>query len=486
MPNHRSSKENPKETVKNTKKEQRLNAHEQKQKKNILMAAAIFAGVIVVILLVGLIDGLLITPNRVIAAVGEDEITVEDFRTKVRYYRWQFIQQYYQTYQIYSMFGDYDGNQVSRLEYYDSLLNSPEQLGQLVLDAMVEDILIERKAQELGITVSDEVLETAIQSGFGFYPEGTPTSEPTPTAGVKPTLNAEQLLLVTATPTSAPTEIVEEDSSESQESELEETETDLTEATPAPTPTTYTVELYEENFADYAKDLRSADLKEEDLREVQRIALLRDAVFEAITADIPATQEQVWARHILVEDETAVDSILGQLNSGQMSFSELALMFSLDEGSAINGGDLGWFSRGQMVPEFEEAAFSLEVGEISEGIQTDFGFHIIQVIAHEDVPVSASEYEQIKQDAFSEWLTEERAALEETISINERLLTSHTPKHPQLMDPDVYEAITGVSLKDARATSAAAEKNATEQAKTLTAMPTSTEVPATVEPAEED
>ncbi|MEE4194897.1 MAG: peptidylprolyl isomerase [Anaerolineae bacterium] len=486
MPNHRSSKENPKETVKHTKKQQRLNAHEQQQKKNILTAAAIFAGVIVVILLIGLIDGLFITPNKAVASVGEDEITVEDFRTKVRYYRWQFIQQYYQTYQIYSMFGDYDGNQVSRLEYYDSLLNNPDQLGPVVLDAMIEDIIIEQKAQELGITVSDDAIEKAIESGFGFYPEGTPTSEPTPTTGVKPTLNAEQLLLVTATPTSIPTEIVDVETDESDESAVEETESDLTEATPAPTPTTYTVELYEENLAEYGRDLRSADLGVEDLREVQRLALLRDEVFDVITADIPATQEQVWARHILVEDETAVDSILGQLNSGQMSFSELALLFSLDEASAANGGDLGWFSRGQMVPEFEDAAFSLEVGEISEGIKTDFGYHIIQVIAHEDVPLSANEYEQVKQDAFSDWLAEERAALEPNISIDEKLLAAHTPTHPQLLDPDVYEAITGVTLKDARATSAAANKSATEQAKTLTAMPTSTEVAATVEPAEEE
>ena len=87
--------------------------------------------------------------------------------------------------------------------------------------------------------------------------------------------------------------------------------------------------------------------------------------------------EQVHARHILVKTEEEANNLLLQLKEGITDFSELAKEKSTDS-SASNGGDLGFFARGQMVKEFEDAAFSLEPGEISEVVQTQFGYHIIK------------------------------------------------------------------------------------------------------------
>lgn len=88
-------------------------------------------------------------------------------------------------------------------------------------------------------------------------------------------------------------------------------------------------------------------------------------------------EEQVQASHILVEDEETAKEILNKLNNGS-DFAELAKEYSLD-GSATRGGNLGFFPRGRMVKPFEEAAFALEVGEISGIVKTDFGYHIIMV-----------------------------------------------------------------------------------------------------------
>jgi parvulin-like peptidyl-prolyl isomerase len=77
----------------------------------------------------------------------------------------------------------------------------------------------------------------------------------------------------------------------------------------------------------------------------------------------------------------------------------------MDTGSGANGGDLGWFGRGAMVAPFEEAAFSLEIGEISEPVQSDFGYHIIQVLGHQENPLTGTEFEQKKATVFSDWLT---------------------------------------------------------------------------------
>jgi len=87
--------------------------------------------------------------------------------------------------------------------------------------------------------------------------------------------------------------------------------------------------------------------------------------------------EQVHARHILVETEEEANNLLLQLKEGLTDFAELAKEKSIGP-SAPNGGDLGFFARGQMVKEFEDAAFSLETGEISDVVQTQFGYHIIK------------------------------------------------------------------------------------------------------------
>jgi len=87
--------------------------------------------------------------------------------------------------------------------------------------------------------------------------------------------------------------------------------------------------------------------------------------------------EQVHARQILVETEEEANILLLQLKEGLTDFAELAKVKSIGP-SAPSGGDLGFFTRGQMVKEFEDAAFSLEPGEISDVVQTEFGYHIIK------------------------------------------------------------------------------------------------------------
>jgi peptidyl-prolyl cis-trans isomerase C len=89
------------------------------------------------------------------------------------------------------------------------------------------------------------------------------------------------------------------------------------------------------------------------------------------------TEQEVHARHILVETEEEAKAIETELKDGA-DFAEEAKKKSKDPGAA-NGGDLGWFTKDQMVPEFSEAAFKLDKGQISDPIHTQFGWHIIKV-----------------------------------------------------------------------------------------------------------
>ena len=131
---------------------------------------------------------------------------------------------------------------------------------------------------------------------------------------------------------------------------------------------------------------------------------------------------------ILVEDEDTANEVAELLTDGS-DFSELAATYSLDDFNKDSGGDLGWFARGAMVQPFEEAAFSLEVGEISEPIATDFGWHIIQAIGKEQKPIDEAAFEEARNTAFNDWLTAKR--IEYQPEINDKW-ESFIPSEPAL------------------------------------------------------
>ncbi len=116
------------------------------------------------------------------------------------------------------------------------------------------------------------------------------------------------------------------------------------------------------------------------------------------------TTSQIKASHILVKTEDEANKVLARLKKGE-KFEEIARKESLDKGSAKNGGDLGYFTRGQMVPEFEKAASELKAGEISKPVKSNYGFHIIRVTDKKAGPVI--EYDRIK-DLISQKLSGER------------------------------------------------------------------------------
>ncbi|WP_052114874.1 peptidylprolyl isomerase [Pontibacillus chungwhensis] len=89
-------------------------------------------------------------------------------------------------------------------------------------------------------------------------------------------------------------------------------------------------------------------------------------------------KQEVQAQHILVEDEETANEVIEKLNNGG-DFANLAKEYSTDSSSAENGGKLDYFSTGDMVYPFEQAAYNLEVGNISKPVQSDYGYHIIKV-----------------------------------------------------------------------------------------------------------
>lgn len=116
--------------------------------------------------------------------------------------------------------------------------------------------------------------------------------------------------------------------------------------------------------------------------------------------------EQVRAKHILVDTEEEATNIKAQIEGG-LSFEEAAQNNSKCPSSS-NGGDLGFFTRGRMVPEFENAAFELNVGEVSAPVQTQFGFHLIKVEEKKEASVKA--FEEVEQMIGGTVLQEKQAS----------------------------------------------------------------------------
>ncbi|MBV6657832.1 MAG: peptidylprolyl isomerase [Devosiaceae bacterium] len=168
-----------------------------------------------------------------------------------------------------------------------------------------------------------------------------------------------------------------------------------------------------------ARTLRTAYLVEIVAAQVDDGAV-RAAYDEFVTGFDPVEERR--ARHILVEDQETAMELIGQLNGGA-DFAELATEHSTGP-SGPSGGDLGWFSRGRMVPAFEEAAFGLEPGSYTnEPVETRFGFHVILVEETRDSEPPAFEAvaSDIQQSLLQQRFAEVIGGLRESASIDYQL-----------------------------------------------------------------
>ena len=395
-----------------------------------------FIGVLVIVaglIIYGYLDIKYFQQLRPVAKVGSVNIPVGTWEARVKMERTRLVNQL----TLYQQYAQYFGMDLSSQEQQImSQLNAPTTLGQSVIDQMIDEELVREEAAKRGITASPQEVQDAIQASYQFYPNGSPTPTITPTSVSFPTLSPETLALVTLTPTpgaptatatlapaltlsptvaaagtgtpagtAAPTGTQGPTATATLAATATPAVTSTPEATftPLPTSTPYTQQGFEAAYKSGADKLVALGLTQDQVRDLYATNILRQKLFDIITADVPHTQEQVWARHILVADEATAKAVRQRLANGE-DFSKVAAEVSTDTGTKSKGGDLGWFAKGAMVPEFEAAAFALKVGEISQPVKSQFGYHIIQVLAHANVPLDSNAYDQARQTAFTAWL----------------------------------------------------------------------------------
>jgi peptidyl-prolyl cis-trans isomerase C len=136
------------------------------------------------------------------------------------------------------------------------------------------------------------------------------------------------------------------------------------------------------------------------LKRAAEAAWMRDKLL----AEVPSTAEQVHIQQILLYNQDQAQSFLRQLNGGA-DFDELA-----SKADPLTRGDLGWVPRGYLLePKIEEAAFALAVGDHSDVLPTDVGFHIVRVLARDPHrPLSPDAYLSLQELALKKWIAEQR------------------------------------------------------------------------------
>lgn len=392
---------------------------EQRLTKIVQYSTAAIIGIVVLVTLGGIILNQFVYPSQPILTINGEEILTRDFQTRVKLERDSLVNEYNLYFQFY--YTSQDESLQSQYEYFLSQIQSQLQVdvvGQSVANQMIDEHFIMEEAKARGFEVTEEEITEYMYSLFGYFPDGEPPADEGTELLPTSTLSPTQLALITPTPSPEP---------------VEEEEGTQEEVAPTPAATeedTMTEEEFKDAYNNYLDRIGDLGANEEFMRDLIRRQLYREKLLDDLGNSLTPQEEQVWARHILVDDEETAKDILQQINDGG-DFGDLARQFSTDSSNAPRGGDLGWFGRGMMVAAFEEAAFSGEIGEVVGPVETQFGFHLIQIIGHEMRPISDSQFQSNLQVALTELLNsiKEDAEVEFADGWQTRI-----PTEPNIMD----------------------------------------------------
>jgi len=346
---------------------------EERYRRWLYIGGGIVVALIVGVLAVGGYQLWVVAPASPVATVNGALIRTDTYQRWVQYQRYNLRSYLARIDEQLARLDPKDPEQQTFLSYFQQqrqqVQSQAMNLPLDVLNRLIDDELTRQEAGRRGLLVTPEELQEEIEQQFGY--------------------NLEQ-------PTPAATPV---------------TSTEPITATPVPTPTPMTEERFKELYNGAIEGMRkNAGFTEAHFRGLVAMELLREKLREALAAEVPTTEEQIHARHILVEKEEEAKAALERIQKGE-DFAAVASEVSTDTSNKDQGGDLGWFPRGQMVDEFDAAAFALQPGQVSGLVKTTYGYHIIKVEEREPQrPLDEGLLAQRRGQALEEWLTRQRAS----------------------------------------------------------------------------
>jgi parvulin-like peptidyl-prolyl isomerase len=446
-----------------------------RQQRLLYITAGAAAAIVIVVLLVGAAYQYYFYPNHALASVNGDKITRSDY-WKVRELQLrQNIAQLSQQMQFVS--ADQQTQIQQQIQTAQTELNDVRgaSVAEDTLSSMVDNLVVLQNADDLGISVSNDDVQQYIEEQFS----PAPSASPTPTSGIDPTAQAwatatGEAQVAQATQTAEAAQTAAANASPTGEATGEATseatgtadtaqtvtpaatgttaaegvagtpEASPTEATPEATATLEpeAAQATTEGRLDFYKSnyLGPSDMSMSDYRRlIAKPELVRTKVREQLVTTVPTRAEQVHAAHILVATQDAAQQVYDRVTTGGEDFAAVASEVSTDTGTAANGGDLGWFPHGVMVKPFEDAAFSLDAGQISQPVQSEFGWHVIKVIEKDpDRPITVETLQTLQSKVFDDWLKAARDASK--IKSDITLSSLNTPAAPDQQSQQPFQA----------------------------------------------
>jgi hypothetical protein len=398
------------EEQRESRKEILRKRREAEQTRRIRLAVGGVAGLLLLVLLVAVINEVFVAPNRAVATVNGEAITVRQFQDRVEYDRAQRIISLENQYEAF-------GGDVGIIQQFSSQtiieLQDAEALAEGVLTQMTQEVLIRQEAEARGITVSDAEVDTEVGSFFNYFDGGLPTAEPTASPTVEPTPS------LTPIPTAVITDVVPVDTPVP-------TATLGPTSEPEPTATAVSLESFEEQLGEVMTDFDNLGVNEAVFREVVRFNLYADKLTEALGEenDVPSEAMQASIFALSFDTQADADEALAMIEAGDFLTVWNTIRSTppdpdTDTASAAAATEFVWRTQDALAASFgddvAEVAFSLPPNvpstPVEQVVDTETSrFYIIQVSGREVRPLTDDVIQNAKQTLLQNLITEKSVA----------------------------------------------------------------------------
>ena len=412
-----------------SRKEVLLARKQAEQTRQIRLGIAVVGGLLLIVFLAAIISELVIAPNRAVAIVNDEEISLSDWQDRVRFERAQRI------ILLNNQLEAFQGNVGIVQQFAGQTINElfqTEQLGQAALNQMIDEVIIRQAAEARGITITDEDVQTEIAATFNFFDGGLPTPFPTGTATVQPTPS------ITPLPTAVITDIVPTNTPSP-------TATLAPTSTPAPTATPVSAEAFQQEFSDFMTQFKDLGVSETQYREIVRSQLYRERLLEVLVDEDELSDEAIQASFFILQFDTEAEAneAAALVDAGDYLtvWNEIrSLPPDPASASTAVASEVLWRTQDatatNLGAEVADAAFSLPVGQPSEVISrtvdaTTTTYYLIQVSGREERPLSASEYQTLQLENLAAFIDEQIVAGGLELTEYDR---GRTPTNP-VLDP---------------------------------------------------
>lgn len=429
---------NETEEQRQSRKEILIARKQERQLRNIRVAVGVGVAFIALVIGIALVNELFITPNRAVATVGDQAITLRDWQNRVKFERAQRI--IFLENQLEAFGGDVGFVQ----QFGGSIMNElydPQTMGQNAINDMANEVIICQAVADRGITITDDEIQGKIGESYGFYGEGiSPTQVPSPPPTVQPTPS------LTPIPTAVITEVVP-------------TLTPLPSptagptVTPMPTATPMAEQEFLTQYGELVAQLKALGVSEAVYRDYMRAQLCRERLADALVEELPVARTAEKANMLLITatTEDAANEVQKQIQTdGFLTAWNTIISRPVDQTATdaptTNAYELQWRTRENLVSsvgaEVAAAAFEQAIDAPSAiipavGADGTTTYFIILVNGREQRDLTDSEFQAAKSAALTQFVDEKLVG---NLRIND-MWRSRVPTLPAL-DPKFLAAPT--------------------------------------------